>query len=79
MLTPSGPKVLEFNCRLGDPETQPIVARMDFDLAEVLSATADGRLDPSQGRLEAGRQPVRSHGLGRLSRQIRNRLRNHRS
>src|SRR5207245_9142476 len=31
MLTKSGPKVLEFNCRLGDPETQAIVARMDFD------------------------------------------------
>jgi phosphoribosylamine--glycine ligase len=45
MLTPSGPKVLEFNCRLGDPETQPIVSRMDCDLAEVLSATADGHLD----------------------------------
>jgi phosphoribosylamine--glycine ligase len=45
MLTPAGPKVLEFNCRLGDPETQPITARMDFDLAEALSATADGRLD----------------------------------
>jgi phosphoribosylamine---glycine ligase len=45
MLTSSGPQVLEFNCRLGDPETQPIVARMDFDLAEALSATADGRLD----------------------------------
>ena len=45
MLTASGPKVLEFNCRLGDPETQPIVARMDFDLAEAMAATADGRLD----------------------------------
>src|SRR3984893_2610322 len=44
MLTPSGPKVLEFNCRLGDPETQAIVARMDFDLAEVLAATAEGKL-----------------------------------
>jgi len=37
--------VLEFNCRLGDPETQAIVARMDFDLAEALAATAEGRLD----------------------------------
>ncbi len=42
MLTQSGPKVLEFNCRLGDPETQAIVARMDFDLAEVLAQTAAG-------------------------------------
>jgi phosphoribosylamine--glycine ligase len=45
MLTSAGPKVLEFNCRLGDPETQPIVARMDFDLAEAMAATADGHLD----------------------------------
>jgi phosphoribosylamine--glycine ligase len=45
MLTPSGPKVLEFNCRLGDPETQPIVARMNFDLADALAAAAEGRLD----------------------------------
>jgi phosphoribosylamine--glycine ligase len=44
MLTSNGPKVLEFNCRLGDPETQAIVARMDFDLAEVLAATAEGKL-----------------------------------
>ncbi len=40
MLTPEGPKVLEFNCRLGDPETQAIVARIDFDLAEALDAAA---------------------------------------
>ena len=33
MLTPQGPQVLEFNCRMGDPETQAIVPRMDFDLA----------------------------------------------
>src|SRR5690348_1658483 len=43
MLTKSGPQVLEFNCRLGDPETQAIVARMDFDLAEVLVDLAAGR------------------------------------
>jgi phosphoribosylamine--glycine ligase len=48
MLTASGPKVLEFNCRLGDPEAQAIVARMDFDLVEVLSDAASGRLDPSR-------------------------------
>jgi len=46
MLTGSGPKVLEFNCRLGDPETQAIAARMDFDLAEVLEDVASGNLEP---------------------------------
>ncbi len=48
MLTNDGPKVLEFNCRLGDPEAQAIVARMDFDLAEVLEDVAAKRLDPKR-------------------------------
>lgn len=48
MLTASGPKVLEFNCRLGDPETQAIIARVDFDLAEVLTAAAEGKLGERQ-------------------------------
>jgi phosphoribosylamine--glycine ligase len=54
MLTSSGPKVLEFNCRLGDPETQAIVARMDFDLAEVLAEVAAGILEPSRLRWKSG-------------------------
>jgi phosphoribosylamine--glycine ligase len=44
MLTSEGPKVLEFNCRFGDPETQAIVPRLDADLAELLAATARGTL-----------------------------------
>ncbi|MET0507884.1 MAG: phosphoribosylamine--glycine ligase [Burkholderiaceae bacterium] len=39
------PKVIEFNCRLGDPEAQPILARMKSDLAQLLRAGIDGRLD----------------------------------
>jgi phosphoribosylamine---glycine ligase len=54
MLTPSGAKVLEFNCRLGDPEAQAILARMDFDLAEVLSDAAAGQLDPTKLRWKSG-------------------------
>lgn len=50
MLTAAGPQVLEFNCRMGDPETQAIVFRMDFDLASVLAECAAGRLDPSKLR-----------------------------
>lgn len=49
MLTASGPRVLEFNCRLGDPETQPTLMRLRSDLAELLLATWDGHL----GALEA--------------------------
>jgi len=54
MLTSSGPKVLEFNCRLGDPEAQVILARLDFDLAEILSDVAAGRLNPSKLRWKPG-------------------------
>ena len=54
MLTSSGPKALEFNCRLGDPEAQAIAARMDFDLAEVLADVADGHLDPAKLRWQPG-------------------------
>jgi phosphoribosylamine---glycine ligase len=54
MLTNSGPKVLEFNCRLGDPEAQAILARLDFDLAEVLRDVAAGHLDPSKLRWKPG-------------------------
>jgi phosphoribosylamine--glycine ligase len=54
MLTKDGPKVLEFNCRLGDPEAQAIVARMDFDLAEILDDVAAGRLRPEKLRWKKG-------------------------
>ena len=45
MLTANGPMVLEYNCRLGDPETQPIMMRMDFDLAAAFDAVASRTLD----------------------------------
>jgi phosphoribosylamine--glycine ligase len=54
MLTKQGPKVLEFNCRLGDPETQAIAARMDFDLAEVLADVAAERLEPDKLKWKRG-------------------------
>jgi phosphoribosylamine---glycine ligase len=54
MLTKQGPKVLEFNCRLGDPEAQAIVARMDFDLAEVLADVAARKLNPSKLQWKSG-------------------------
>jgi phosphoribosylamine---glycine ligase len=45
MLTEAGPRVLEFNCRFGDPETQAILPRLSSDLAEAVAACADGSLD----------------------------------
>ncbi|MEI8315420.1 MAG: phosphoribosylamine--glycine ligase [Verrucomicrobiota bacterium] len=54
MLTPAGPKVLEFNCRFGDPETQAVVPRMDFDLVEACLATADGTLDKFEMQWKPG-------------------------
>lgn len=44
MLTAQGPRVLEYNCRLGDPETQPLLLRLQSDLLPFLLATAEGKL-----------------------------------
>ena len=43
-MTEDGPKVLEFNCRLGDPETQVLLSRLDEDLLELLASAAEGYL-----------------------------------
>ena len=45
MMTAGGPRVLEFNVRFGDPETQPVLMRLKSDLLKVLLAVCDGRLD----------------------------------
>ena len=54
MLTSDGPRVLEFNCRFGDPETQSLVPRLDGDLLAALAACAHG--DLTGVALPAGRQ-----------------------
>ncbi len=49
MITADGtPKVIEFNCRMGDPETQPIMVRLNTDLVSLCKATIDGRLSEQQ-------------------------------
>jgi phosphoribosylamine--glycine ligase len=59
MLTNQGPRVLEFNCRFGDPELQPLLLRLKTDLLDLLEAAVDGRLDefPEQ-RLEWDERPA---------------------
>ena len=45
MLTPKGPKVIEYNCRFGDPETQVVLPLLKTDLLEIMQAVAEERLD----------------------------------
>jgi phosphoribosylamine--glycine ligase len=50
MMTARGPMVLEFNCRFGDPETQPILVRLESDLIEALEASIEGRVSDGDFR-----------------------------
>jgi phosphoribosylamine--glycine ligase len=50
MMTARGPMVLEFNCRFGDPETQPILMRLESDLVEALEASVQGRVSEGDFR-----------------------------
>jgi len=54
MLTPNGPRVLEFNCRLGDPETQVILPLLESDLLDVAEACVEGRLAEAEIKWKAG-------------------------
>ena len=53
MMTARGPMVLEFNCRFGDPETQPIMMRMESDLLEAMEASIAGRVSDGDFRWSA--------------------------
>jgi len=58
MLTNQGPRVLEFNARFGDPETQPLLMRLKTDLLDLLEAVADERLDEFEGKVEWDDRPA---------------------
>ena len=48
MLTPNGPKVIEYNCRFGDPETQVVLPLLESDLLEIMQATTNGTLSSTE-------------------------------
>jgi phosphoribosylamine--glycine ligase len=54
MLTPQGPKVIEYNCRFGDPETQVVLPLLESDLLAVMRATTDGTLDKTEVKFSTG-------------------------
>lgn len=54
MITPDGPKVLEYNCRLGDPETEAVMLRADFDLAKACMLAASGDLGSFEAKWHPG-------------------------
>ncbi len=58
MLTNQGPRVLEFNCRFGDPETQPLLMRLKTDLLDLLEAVADERLHEFENKVEWDTRPA---------------------
>jgi phosphoribosylamine---glycine ligase len=59
IVTNQGPRILEYNCRLGDPETQPVLMRLKTDLCELLEAAVDDRLgDFAEGQLEWDPRPA---------------------
>ncbi len=59
LVTNQGPRILEYNCRFGDPETQPVLMRLKTDLFELLLATAEDRLqDFAEGQLEWDPRPA---------------------
>ena len=73
MLTKAGPKVLEFNARFGDPETQVYLTRLENDLVELLDASVSGHAGQHRTEVESHGLGLRGDGFRRLSGQLRQR------
>src|SRR5260370_24919661 len=58
MVTPQGPRVLEYNVRFGDPETQPLLVRLRPDLVDLFEAVAAERLEEMEGKIEWDPRPA---------------------
>ena len=54
MLTEDGPKVIEYNCRFGDPETQVVLPLLESDLLDIMLSVADGRLSETEVKFSSG-------------------------
>ena len=70
MMTARGPMVLEFNCRFGDPETQPILMRLESDLLEALEASIEGRVSEGDFRWSQDASVCVVMSSGRISRAL---------
>ena len=73
MITEAGPKVIEFNCRLGDPEAQVLLTRMESDLVPMLDACIDGTLDKVECKWKVRSSNMCGNGVRRVSGSLRNR------
>ena len=68
MLTPKGPKVIEYNCRFGDPETQVVLPLLKTDLVEIMQAIWEEKLDQLEIQWKDEQRCMRCYGKRRLSR-----------
>ena len=67
MLTKDGPKVIEYNCRFGDPETQAVLPLLESDLLAIMRATTEGTLDAGGRAFPRRRELLRGARQRRLS------------